>query len=65
MPHPLQREPASPPQCTVCEKTMRLVTIQPAYFYRDLDEYAYSCECGQVAAKFVRKQKSATSLPPD
>jgi hypothetical protein len=44
---------------------MQLATIQPAYFYRDLDEYAYSCECGQVAAKFVRKQKSATSLPPD
>ena len=34
---------------------MRLVTVQPAFFYGDLDEHAYSCECGGAATAFVRQ----------
>ena len=35
---------------------MRLITIQPAFFYSDLDEHAYSCECGRAATAFVRRR---------
>jgi hypothetical protein len=45
-----------PPRCTACGQIMRLITIQPAFFYRDLDEHAYSCECGRAATAFVRKR---------
>jgi hypothetical protein len=33
---------------------MRLQTIEPAYFYADLDECAYSCECGQSATIYIQ-----------
>jgi hypothetical protein len=36
---------------------MRLITIQTAFFYRDLDEHAYSCECGGAATVFARRRQ--------
>jgi hypothetical protein len=38
---------------------MRLATVQPAYFYRDLDEHAYVCECGQTVTKAGLKPLAA------
>ena len=52
-------EPAASPRCTACGETMRLITVQPAYFYRDLDEHAYSCRCGASVITFVRRPKRA------
>ena len=52
-------EPAASPRCIACGETMRLITVQPAYFYRDLDEHAYSCGCGASATIFVRRRKRA------
>jgi hypothetical protein len=49
--------PQEPPRCTACGQIMRLITIQPAFFYRDLDEHAYSCECGGAATAFVRRRQ--------
>jgi hypothetical protein len=51
--------PPAPPQCTACGETMRLITVQPAYFYRDIDEHAYSCGCGASVTTFVRRRKRA------
>jgi hypothetical protein len=53
-----ERDPTAqePPRCTACGQIMRLVTIQPAFFYRDLDEHAYACECGRAATAFVRRR---------
>ena len=42
-----------------CGETMRLITVQPAFFYRDLDEHAYSCRCGASVTTFVRRPKRA------
>ena len=48
-------EPAAFPRCVACGETMRLITIEPAYFYRHLDEHAYACRCGASLATFVRR----------
>jgi hypothetical protein len=54
-----ERNPTAqePPRCTACGQIMRLVTVQPAFFYGDLDEHAYSCECGGAATAFVRRRQ--------
>jgi hypothetical protein len=38
---------------------MRLITIQPAFFYPDLDEHVYSCRCGASVTTFVCRPKRA------
>ena len=48
-------EPAAFPRCVACGETMRLITIEPAYFYRHLDEHVYSCRCGASLAAFVSR----------
>ena len=53
------REAAASPRCTTCGEIMRLITIQPAFFYRDLDEHSYSCRCGASVTTFVRRPKRA------
>ena len=53
------QEPAAPVRCIACGKTMRLITIQPAFFYRDLDEHVYSCRCGASVTTFVCRSKRA------
>ena len=52
-------EPAAFPRCIACGETMRLITIEPAYFYRHLDEHAYACRCGASLATFARRHNTA------
>src|SRR4051794_28386629 len=44
-----------PLQCTACGQRMQLIKIEPALFYADLAEHAYSCSCGASVTTFEKR----------
>jgi hypothetical protein len=50
--------------CTVCYRPMRLQTIEPAYFYSELVECTFTCECGQSAMIYTRVTLNRMAIFP-
>jgi hypothetical protein len=40
------------PPCPKCGKPMTLAYAERAYFYSNMDQLKYTCECGEAATNF-------------
>lgn len=49
--------PDQAPSCPNCGEPMRLAHAKQAYFYTNLDELEYTCECGGAATDFSPRER--------
>jgi hypothetical protein len=50
---PKRRHDVRAPACSKCGVAMKLVSIEAAYFYRELNQLNYACECGETVISFA------------
>jgi C4-type Zn-finger protein len=62
MPSTQQPDPPKPPPvptCPHCGRPMRLAYAEQAYFYKDIVDITYTCECGKTASEFSPVKEEA------
>ena len=47
----------APPVCPQCQSAMRLRTVEPVMFARDVDDMTYRCEaCGTESKRAIKRK---------